>query len=302
MQEWFQQWFSSTLQLPQMQRAYLVALMAGPAAGLLGAFITARGMAFFSDAISHGAMTGVALGLFLQLAHDIYSPQMQAVLLIFCCGMGLLMAFLLERTTLRADTIIAFTFTGSVALGVVIIQRLRGYRVLEGALFGDILATTPTDLWVIGGLCVVITGFILWNARALTLMVVHEDLARMGAARTRLLHYAFVLLVAVSIALLLKQLGALLISGLIVIPAASARVLAGAFRQMLALAAGLGLVGALGGVWGSYHFETPTGPSIVLANVGILILSMLAGAALGHLRQPAALSSGERGERLTGGR
>jgi len=295
MAEWLQQWFGVTLELPQMQRAYVIALMAGPAAGLLGTFITARGMAFFSDAISHGAMTGISLGLLLRLADGIYSPEMQWVLVVFCCLMALLMAFLLERTSLRADTIIAFTFTGSVALGVVIIQKLSGYRVLEGALFGDILAARSSDLWIIGGLCLVVAGFVLWNARSLTLMVVHEGLARIERTHTRLLHYAFVLLIAVVIALLLKQLGALLISGLIVIPAAAARVLAGGFRQMLLLASLLGLAGAVSGVWGSYHWETPTGPTIVLTNVGILIVSMIAGIFLGHLRRDpnTRLTSGE---------
>lgn len=258
-----------------MQRAFWIALMAGPAAGLLGTFITARGMAFFSDAIAHGAMTGVAFGLLFQVSDTIYGPGMQLVLVIFCCVLALLMAFLLERTSLRADTIIAFTFTGSVALGVVIIEKLPGYRLLEGALFGDILATTPTDLIIIGGLCALIAGFIIWNARALTLMVVHEGLARIEHTRTRLLHYAFVLLVAVSIALLLKQLGALLISGLIVIPAASARVIAPGFRSMLAISGGLGLAGSTSGVIGSYHWDTSTGPTIVLCNVALLIVSMI---------------------------
>jgi len=280
--EWWQTWFGQTADLPQMQRAYLIALMAGPAAGLLGTYITARGMAFFSDAIAHGAMTGIALGLFLQLAHDIYSPQMQGVLLVFCCLMALLMAFLLERTSLRADTIIAFTFTGSVALGVVIIQRLRGYRVLEGALFGDILASTAADLFVIGGLSLGIVLFLIWHARTLTLMIIHENLARIEARHTRLLHYAFVLLVAITIALLLKQLGALLISGLIVIPAAAARVVAPNFRWMLLLSACLGLLGASTGVWASYHIETPTGPTIVLANVSLLILALLVAPFLGR--------------------
>lgn len=276
MNDFFQQWIGVALELPQMQRAFWIALIAGPAAGLLGTFITARGMAFFSDAIAHGAMTGVAFGLLFQVSDTIYGPEMQLVLVIFCCLLAVLMAVLLERTTLRADTIIAFTFTGSVALGVVIIEKLPGYRLLEGALFGDILATTPMDLAIIGGLCVLIAGFILWNARSLTLMVVHEGLAKIEQTRTRLLHYAFVILIALSIALLLKQLGALLISGLIVIPAASARIIAPGFRSMLALAAGLGLVGSTTGVLGSYHWDTSTGPTIILCNVAVLIVCMTA--------------------------
>src|SRR3989442_11354184 len=108
--------FFEFLELPQMQRAFLIALIAGPVAGLLGAFITLRRMAFFSDAISHAAMTGVTLGFALRLAGDANSPAMQATLVVFCVAIALMMAWLFERTTLHTDTVIAFSYTGSVAL------------------------------------------------------------------------------------------------------------------------------------------------------------------------------------------
>src|SRR5437868_6602135 len=120
--------FLEFLELPQMQRAFVIALIAGPVAGLLGTFITLRRMSFFSDAISHGAMTGVALGFALNLARDVNSPAMQCTLVVFCSLVALLMAWLFQKTTLHADTVIAFSYTGSVALGVIVISRLRGYR------------------------------------------------------------------------------------------------------------------------------------------------------------------------------
>lgn len=265
-----------------MQRAFFIALIAGPMAGLLGTFITLKGMSFFSDAISHGAMTGIALGLILNITQDATSPAMQVVLVVFCTSLGLLMAWLLEKTSLRSDTIIAFTFTGSVALGVVIIQKLSGYRMIEAALFGDILGAGDEDVWVIAGLSLLVVAFLMFNGRALCLTIVQESLARVEGVRVRLLNYLFITLVALVIALLLKQLGALLISGLIVIPAAAARVVAGNFRQMMIFGAVFGLVGAALGVWASYHADTPTGPTIVLADVGILIVCLVAGAFFGR--------------------
>lgn len=258
------------LDLPQMQRAFVIALIAGPIAGLLGTFITLRRMSFFSDAISHGAMTGVALGFALRLARDVNSPAMHATLLVFCTLTALLMAWLFERTTLHTDTVIAFSYTGSVALGVILISRLRGYQVLEGALFGDILASSPTDVWIIAGLAAVTLGFLFFNMRALTLSIVQENLAKIEGINIRALNYAFVMLIAAVVALLLQQLGALLISGLIVVPAAAARVVAGNFRHMLIFSAAFGFVGAASGVFSSYHLDTPTGPTIVLADVAIL--------------------------------
>lgn len=265
------------LQLPQMQRAFVIALIAGPVAGLFGTFITLRRMSFFADAISHGAMTGVTLGFALRLARDVNSPAMQVTLLVFCALIALLMAWLFERTTLHTDTVIAFSYTGSVALGVVLISRLRGYRVLEGALFGDILASSAQDVWIVAALALVTVGFLGWNLRALTLSIVQENLAKMEGVNTRALNYAFVTLIAVVVALLLRQLGALLISGLIVVPAAAARVVAGDFRKMLLASAGFGFLGAASGVIFSYHLDTPTGPTIVLADVAILTCCLVLG-------------------------
>lgn len=274
-----------------MQRAFAIALIAGPIAGLLGTFITLRRMSFFSDAISHGAMTGVAAGMALHIARDMNSPAMQVTLVVFCSLIALLMAWLFERTTLHADTVIAFSYTGSVALGVIVISRLRGYRVLEGALFGDILAASPADVWITGGLALFTLWFLILNMRALALSVVQENLARLEGLNTRRLNYLFVVLIAIVVALLLRQLGALLISGLIVIPAAASRVVARDFRAMLILSAVFGLLGAACGVFSSYHLDTPTGPTIVLADVLILSVCLFVHAFAG--RNPAPVPAGD---------
>lgn len=279
------EWLLEFLELPQMRYAFYVALIAGPLGGLLGSFITLRGMAFFSDAISHGAMTGVTLGFALTLARDLNDPLMQLIVALFCVAMALLMAWLLERTTLQTDTIIAFTYTGSVALGMIMISRLRGSQGLEGALFGDILASSASDVWLMAGLAVLTCGFLFFNLRPLTLAVVQENLARVEGFNTRRLNYAFVVLVALVIALLLRQLGALLISGLIVVPAAAARVIAPNFRFMLAASATIGLVGAALGVFGSYHLDTPTGPTMVLSDVTLLTGCLLVSAGLSLRRR-----------------
>lgn len=271
----FHKIFFEFLELPQMQHAFVIALIAGPVAGLLGTFITLRRMAFFSDAISHGAMTGVTLGFALNLARDVNSPAMQVTLVVFCTLIALLMAWLFERTSLHTDTVIAFSYTGSVALGVILISRLRGYRVLEGALFGDILASSASDVWTIAALGVATLAFLFLNMRALTLSIVQENLAKIEGFNMRRLNYLFVVLIAVVVALLLRQLGALLISGLIVVPAAASRVVARDFRRMLILSAAFGLIGAASGVYSSYHLDTPTGPTIVLVDVAILTACLL---------------------------
>jgi ABC-type Mn2+/Zn2+ transport system permease subunit len=276
------------LQTPELERALLIAMIAGPVMGLLGTFITLRGMAFFSDAISHAALTGVGLGIAFRLANDVYGTGMQFVLIIFCCLVGLMMAWLFERTSLRADTVIAFSYSGAVALGVILISQLRGYQSLEGVLFGEILFASSQDVWMIFGLSMVVLAFLLVNMKALLLCVVHEDLARIAGINIRKLNYLFVLLIALVIGFLLQQLGALLVSGLIVIPAAASRMVATSFRQMLILSAVFGLVAGALGIIGSAQWNLPTGPTIVLANVCFLIIAMVVGAILGRSKMMRA--------------
>ena len=276
------------LQTPQLERAFLIAVIAGPVMALLGTFITLRGMAFFSDAISHAALTGVGIGVALRFTNDVYGTGMQLILTVFCCLVGLVMAWLFERTSLRADTVIAFSYSGAVALGVILISQLKGYQSLEGVLFGEILFASAADVWVILGLSGLVLIFLLLNLRPLLLCVVQEDLARIAGVNIRRLNYFFVLLIALVIALLLQHLGALLISGLIVIPAAASRMVSSSFRQMLLLAAGFGFLGAIIGIGSSVQFDLPTGPTIVLANVGLLVAAMIIGTIVGKVRSRRA--------------
>jgi zinc transport system permease protein len=199
-----------------------------------------------------------------------------------------MMAWLFERTSLRADTVIAFSYSGAVALGVILISQLKGYQSLEGVLFGEILFASSQDVWMIFGLSVVVLAFLLVNMKALLLCVVHEDLARIAGINIRKLNYLFVLLIALVIGFLLQQLGALLVSGLIVIPAAASRMVATSFRQMLILSAVFGLVAGALGIIGSAQWNLPTGPTIVLANVCFLIIAMVVGAILGRSKMMRA--------------
>lgn len=267
------------LEIPEMQRALFVAALAGPACALLGTFITLRGLAFFSDAIAHSALTALAIGFLFNLATDAHAPAMQALLAGFCVLLAVLMEWARERTGLRPDTVLALAFTGSIALGVVLISRLRGYRVLESALFGDILACTWLDIALVAVLAITVFAVVGLNLRAFALSTVNEHLARLEGIPVRRLNYVFVVLVALVVALLLRQIGAMLISGLLVIPAAAARFVAPSFRAMLRLAVGFGLVGALLGLFASYHLDTPTGPTMVLADL-VLFGVAAAGAAL----------------------
>jgi zinc/manganese transport system permease protein/zinc transport system permease protein len=253
-----------------LRNTLLSAIILGPACALLGVFVTLRGMAFFSDALAHSALTGVALGFLLDEWLPWTVPTM-AVVLVFCFALATLMAYFFERTRLKPDTIIAFSFTGSVALGVVVISALDKYRLIDGLLFGSIYANTRADLILQAVFCSGLIVFLLFNSRTYALTILQPELARAQGIRLERMNYFFALAVAATVAMGMKMVGALLLSALIVIPPAAAKLVSGNFRAMLCFAPLLGLIAAVAGVVGSNTLGSPTGPTIVLANVALLL-------------------------------
>jgi zinc transport system permease protein len=249
-----------------MRHALVSGLLLGPTCALLGVFVNLRGMAFFSDALAHSAITGVALGFLIE-AHTGWKADPSYFVLGFCCLLAVLMSWLSQKTPLSRDTVTAFTFTGSVALGVILISTLGKPRLLEGLLFGSIYANSPADILRQALLALVVLVFFLTQLRPLTLATLDPDLARARGHRPELLHYGFSLLVAATVALSLKMLGALLLSALIVMPAAAARIASTGFRGMLLGALLLGIVSPPVGIYASAVFNLPTGPCIVLVHV-----------------------------------
>lgn len=257
-----------------LRNTLIAAALLGPTCALLGVFVTLRGMAFFSDALAHSALTGVALGYLLQELLQWEVPLM-LVVLGFSFGLATVMAYFFERTKLRADTIIAFSFTGSVALGVVVISALGKYRLIDGLLFGSIHANTRADLVFQAVFCIGLTVFLLANVKPYALTILQPELARAQGIRMERLNYFFALAIAATVAVGMKMAGALLLSALIVVPPAAAKLIAGNFRTMLWLAPVLGFAAACAGVVGSNELSSPTGPAIVLTNVFILLACIL---------------------------
>lgn len=266
--------FLDLLRYDFMRYALISGLLLGPTCAILGVFVNLRGMAFFSDALAHSAITGVALGFMLdawtgwQLDPTIY-------VLIFSCLLAIGMGWLSQRTPLSRDTITAFTFTGSVALGVVLISMLGKSRMLEGLLFGSIYSNGPADITRQALLAAIVLIFFLTQLRSLTLATLDPELARARGIRPALMHYAFSLLVAATVAVGLKMLGALLLSALIVIPAAAARIATTSFRGLIGGALLLGILAPPIGIAASAALNLPTGPAIVLVHVAALAICQI---------------------------
>ncbi len=251
-----------------------VSLVAGP----LGCVILWRRMAYFGDTLSHGALMGVALGLLLGV---------DVTLGVIATGVstGLVLFLLQRQERVGSDALLGILAHGSLAVGLIAISFLTGVRVdLMGYLFGDILAVSTTDLaWIAGGGVVILAALAtIW--RPLIALTVHEDTAvaeGVASSRTR---FIFILLIALTIALAMKLIGVLLITALLIIPAATARNFARSPETMAVGAMLVGVAAVIAGLAASLRWDTPAGPSVVAAAVAFFVASLAAGALRGTAR------------------
>lgn len=255
-------------------RAALAGLGLSLATGLLGSFVIWRRMAYFGDATAHAAILGVALALALDL------PIGLGTLAVALAMAGTVSA--LAARGWGADAVLGVLAHAALAFGLVAISFLPGVRSdLSGWLFGDILAVGWGDLAFIWGGAVLVAGLILWRWQGLLTATLNEDLAFASGINPRREQLVLTLALALVVAVALKLVGALLISAMLVIPAAAARGLARTPEAMAALAVAIGALGSVTGLGMSMQLDTPAGPSIVAAAAVIFALA----AGLGRARQ-----------------
>ncbi|MBB6485113.1 zinc transport system permease protein [Rhizobium lusitanum] len=250
-------------------RAILAGVGLALTTGPLGCFIIWRRMAYFGDTISHSALLGVALSLLFQLNLTLSVFAVAALV-------SILLLFLQRRQALSADALLGILSHATLAIGLVIVAFMSWVRIdLIAFLFGDILAVSQSDIVVIwvGGIFVL--AAIAWLWRPLLASTVNPELAEAEGLRPERARLFFMLLMAVVIAIAMKIVGILLITALLIIPAATARRFAGTPETMAIFASLLGAVAVVGGLFGSLRYDTPSGPSIVVAALILFIVSLL---------------------------
>ena len=242
-----------------------VALVAGP----LGCFMVWRRMAYFGDTVAHSSLLGVALGLLLGV---------NIMFGVFAAGfaVALVLSGFLKDKRLSGDTLLGTLSHASLSLGVIVISLMTWLRVdLLGYLFGDILAVSLVDLlWIYGGGALAI-AFLVWFWRPLLAVTVDQELAQAEGINPSRYELLLMLLIAAVIALAMKIVGVLLVTSLLIIPAAAARSLSRTPEQMALMSALIGILSVLIGLASSFQFDTPSGPSIVLAAVLLFILGQI---------------------------
>lgn len=249
-----------------------VAAVAGP----LGSLVVWQRMAYFGDSIAHGALLGIALGLWLSM------PAGYAVLVV-CVLIALLLSWLERHGSVSGDTLLGIVSHVALALGLVAITLVPGGRTdMEALLFGDILTVTAAEvlgMWVLAVVVLLVLGK-LWPS--LIALIVHRDLARVEGIPVARYELITKLLLALTVAISMKIVGVLLITALLIIPAATARHFSRTPERMALWASVIAALSVVAGLLVSLVWNTPVGPSIVLG-AGVIFL-------LARMTRPRALT------------
>jgi zinc transport system permease protein len=241
-----------------MKNALLAVLLVAPVFGLLGTMVVNNRMAFFSDALGHGALTGIGIGVLLGFQKPLWA------MILFSILFALAITFVKNSNKASTDTIIGVFSSTAVAGGVVILSRGGGFTKYSTYLIGDLLSITPTDILM---LIFVLLGVVaLWVLvfNKLLLISVNQTMAGSRGISIRVYEMIFTSVIAVIVTLSIQWVGLLIINSLLVLPAAAARNVARNTRQYHAVSVAIALVSCISGLILSYYWNTATGATIVL--------------------------------------
>jgi zinc transport system permease protein len=251
---------------PFMQRALLAGLLVGGLTSLLGVLVVLRRSAFFGDAIAHASLAGVALGLLTGLP-----PLLSAA----GVGVGLAMSLHVaeRRTRLALDTVLGFILPFFMALGVLMLSLKPGYQPeLMSFLFGSILTVSHENLLVVAVITLIVLSFFLRFRHHVIFATFDEEAAQLAGIRVGLMLTGYHILLALVVIASIRTVGIILVNALLIIPAATAKLLARSLAHMFMLTPLLGTASVVGGIMASYYLDLPSGPAIVvLAGLGFLV-------------------------------
>jgi zinc transport system permease protein len=251
-----------------MQRALLAALLVGLAAPMVGVFLVQRRLSLIGDGMGHVALAGVAVGVVTGQA-----PVLTALVFAVLAAVGIELVRARGRTS--GDVALAVMFYGGIALGVVVIGTSGNGAPtnLDSYLFGAIATTTDTDVMMFAALALVVIA-VTWALRPRLFAVANdEEYARATGMPVTALNITLAVLTAVTVVVAMRVVGLLLISALMIVPNATAQLVAGSFRSAIRTAVAIGAFCAVGGVTTSFYADTPSGGTIVLLTIALFLVT-----------------------------
>jgi manganese/iron transport system permease protein len=280
-----------------MLRGLLAAVLVGIVCSVVGCFVVLRGMAFFGDALAHAILPGVALGY---LAGGGSSAN-RGTLFWWALGAAILAALGIGAITqggrIKEDSAIGIVFVGMFALGIALISAMRSFAVdLSHFLFGNVLGVSNGDLWrmaIAGGLVLLAVRLFYRELVAVAFDETHATTLRLPVTA---LNYLLLILISIVVVVSLQTVGIALVLAMLITPASTAILLTRRLPTMMGLAALLGALAGLIGLYLSYYVSVASGAAIVLVSVGIFMLALLTAPGRGWLWQLVARQRAARGE------
>ncbi|MBQ4226461.1 MAG: metal ABC transporter permease [Oscillospiraceae bacterium] len=241
-----------------MKNSFLAILIATPIFAILGTMVVNKKMAFFSDAIGHSALCGIAVGTVFGFTDRSLS------MVIFAVIFSMLLNYVKDRTTYGADTIISVFASVAMSLGLVLLSAGGSFNKYTSYLVGDILSITAQEIAFLAVCFVLVIVFWLLAYNKLSAASINRTLAKSKGINGLVLDYLYSAFIAVVIMFSIRWIGVLLINSLIILPAASSRNISYNTRQYHLFSVLISLVPGIAGLIISYYTGTPTGPMIVL--------------------------------------
>jgi zinc transport system permease protein len=256
-------------QFHYMRLALLAVLLAAPLFALIGTQVVGLRLVFFSDTLGHAALAGLGIGVIAGLVEPWWAMLVWAVL------MALLMTWVQRRSRAGSDTVLGVFLAFSVALGIALLSHRGQTKQLLNYLVGDVLSITGHQLAALAVVLLITAVLALRWFNALSLIGLNASLAGSRGVRVAWVQAGFAVTVAVAVTMVIPWVGLLLINAFLVLPAATARLLARDMRQYLIWTVGLALSAGVGGLISSYYWDTPTGATIVLWATAFYALALL---------------------------
>ena len=241
-----------------MKNALLAILLITPIFAILGTMIVNNKMAFFSDALGHSALTGIAIGMLLGISNINIS------MILFAVIFALLLNFIKNKTTYGADTIISVFSSIAIALGLAILAQTGNFNKYSSYLVGDILSITPAEILYLFITFIAIMLFWYFMFNKLNVISINKTLAKSRGINTKLIDNIFVILIAVIVMISIRWIGILLINSLLILPAAASRNIAKNMRSYHLLSVIFSMFSGIVGLILSDYWNIPTGPMIVI--------------------------------------
>ena len=255
---------------PFMQNALVAILLITPAFAILGTMIVNNKMAFFSDALGHSALTGIAIGIVLGITN------INIGMIIFAIIFALLLNYVKNKTTYGADTIISVFSSIAIALGLAMLAQSGNFNKYSSYLVGDILSISNSEILYafIATIAVIVFWYFTFNK--LNVISINSTLAKSKGINVKKIDNIFVVLIAIMVMISIRWVGILLINSLLILPAASSRNIAKNMRTYHLFAIIISMFSGIAGLIISYYFNIGAGPMIVLISGTIYFVTLLA--------------------------